>query len=214
MTLYGDMVDIQKMGVDGGPLSDIRIADFNQDSYDDLLLVSGDMNVLSIVYGNIGGMDGPSEYFTIEEAGEKEAQVFTALPVTTQGIYTGTVFAAGWDGYESTLFMVEIGKGPEPMRPEDIAEEIPDETVDVYPDIEAEEIVTEDVPIPLETMAQPLPDGILPRHVLTVNQAFAYTLPEEEKKNFIALGGCNLPQAECSFIMTLDLLGGFLMKVN
>ena len=184
MTLYGDIVDIQKMGVDGGPLSDIRIADFNQDSYDDLLLVSGDMNVLSVVYGNISGMDGPSEYFTIEEAGEKEAQVFTALPVTTQGIYTGTVIAAGWDGYESTLFMVEIGKGPEPIRPEDIAEEIPDETVDVYPDIEAEEIETEDVPIPLETMAQPLPEGILPRHVLTVNQAFAYTLPEEEKKEF------------------------------
>ena len=33
-------------------------------------------------------------------------------------------------------------------------------------------------------MAQPLPDGILPKHVLTVNQSFAYTLPEEEKKEF------------------------------
>ena len=184
MTLYGDLVDIQKMEIDGGPLSNIRIADFNQDSYDDLLLVSGDMNVLSVVYGSIDGMSGPSEYFTIEEAGEKEAQVFTALPISTQGLYIGTVIAAGWDGYESTLFMVEIGKGPEPIRPEDVADEIPDETVEVYPDIDGEEIITNDTPIPLETMAQPLPDGILPRHVLTVNQAFAYTLPEEEKKEF------------------------------
>ena len=184
MTLYGDLIDIQKMEIDGGPLSDIKITDFNQDSYDDLLLVSGDMNVLSVVYGDIGGMSGPSEYFTIEEAKEQEAQVFTALPVSTQGIYMGTVIASGWDGYESTLFMVEIGKGPEPIRPEDVAEEIPDETVDVYPDIAGEEIETTDVPIALETMAQPLPDGVLPRHVLTVNQAFAYTLPEEEKKEF------------------------------
>ena len=184
MTLFGDMIDIQKMQIDGGPLSNIRITDFNQDSYDDLLLVSGDMNVLSVVYGDIGGMSGPSEYFTIEEAGEKEAQVFTALPVSTQGIYTGTVIAAGWDGYESTLFMIEIGKGPEPIRPDDVAADIPDETVDVYPDISTEEIITTEVPTPLETMAQPLPDGILPRHVLTVNQAFAYTLPEEEKKEF------------------------------
>ena len=62
--------------------------------------------------------------------------------------------------------------------------DIPDETVDVYPDISTEEIITTEVPAPLETMAQPLPDGILPRHVLTVSQAFAYTLPEEEKKEF------------------------------
>jgi hypothetical protein len=68
--------------------------------------VSGDMNVLSMVYGSIDGMSGPSEFFTIEEAGKKEAQVFTALPVINQGIYSGTVIAAGWDGYESTLLLV------------------------------------------------------------------------------------------------------------
>ena len=119
MTLYGDFIDIQKMPIEGGPLSDIRVSDFNQDSYSDLLLVSGDMNVLSMVYGSIDGMSGPSEFFSIEEAGAKEAQVFTALPVMSQGIYTGTVIAAGWDGYEPTLFMVEIGKGPQPDKPAD-----------------------------------------------------------------------------------------------
>ena len=184
MTLYGDMIDIQKMPIDGGPLSNVRVSDFNQDSYSDLLLVSGDMNVLSMVYGNIDGMSGPSEFFTIEEAGEKEAQVFTALPVINQGIYSGTVIAAGWDGYESTLFMVEIGQGPEPDRPEVIADDIPKETINIYPDIPGEDIVTAVPPAPLETMAQPLPDGILPKHVLIVNQSFAYTLPEQEKKEF------------------------------
>ena len=50
MTLYGDMIDIKKMEIDGGPLSNIRIADFNQDSYDD----SGKLHVHSMKknYGN------------------------------------------------------------------------------------------------------------------------------------------------------------------
>jgi len=184
MTLFGDRVDISKLPIDAGPISEIRISDFNQDSYSDILLVSGDMNVLSIVYGTIDGVSGPSEYFTIEEAGQKEAQVFTALPISTQGIYTGTVIAAGWDGYETTLFMVELGKGPKPIEPEVMADDIPKETVEIYPDISKEEIVAQDPPPPTVTMAQPLPEGILPRHVLTVNQSFAYTLPEEEKKEF------------------------------
>ena len=103
MTLYGDRVDVAKLPIEAGPISEIRISDFNQDSYSDILLVSGDMNVLSIVYGTIDGLSGPSEYFTIEEAGEREAQVFTALPISTQGIYTGTIIAAGFDGYETCL---------------------------------------------------------------------------------------------------------------
>ena len=167
MTLYGDFIDIQKMPIEGGPLSDIRVSDFNQDSYNDLLLVSGDMNVLSIVYGGIDGMSGPSEFFSIEEAGDKEAQVFTALPVMSQGIYTGTVIAAGWDGYESTLFMVEIGKGPKPDKPDVATNDIPKEEIGIYPDIPSDDIVLADPPATLETMAQPLPDGILPKHVLT-----------------------------------------------
>ena len=175
MTLYGDFIDIQKMPIEGGPLSDIRVSDFNQDSYNDLLLVSGDMNVLSMVYGGIDGMSGPSEFFSIEEAGDKEAQVFTALPVMSQGIYTGTVIAAGWDGYESTLFMVEIGKGPQPDKPDVATNDIPKEEIGIYPDIPSDDIVLADPPATLETMAQPLPDGILPKHVLTVNQSFAYT---------------------------------------
>ena len=172
------------------------------------------MNVLSIVYGTIDGVSGPSEYFTIEEAGEKEAQVFTALPISTQGIYTGTVIAAGWDGYETTLFMVELGKGPKPIEPEVMADDIPKETVEIYPDISKEEIVAQDPPPPTVTMAQPLPEGILPRHVLTVNQSFAYTLPEEEKKNFTALDGYNhLPKA-CFFIMTPSRYAGFPMRLS
>ena len=89
------------------------------------------MNVLSMVYGSIDGMSGPSEFFSIEEAGAKEAQVFTALPVMSQGIYTGTVIAAGWDGYDPTLFMVEIGKGPQPEKPDVATDDIPKEEIHI-----------------------------------------------------------------------------------
>ena len=182
MTLYGDFIDIQKMPIEGGPLSDIRVSDFNQDSYNDLLLVSGDMNVLSMVYGSIDGMSGPSEFFSIEEAGDKEAQVFTALPVMSQGIYTGTVIAAGWDGYESTLFMVEIGKGPQPDKPDVATNDIPKEEIGIYPDIPSDDIVLADSSATLETMAQPLP-YILPKHVLTKSIICIY-IARRRKKEF------------------------------
>ena len=83
MTLYGDRVDVAKLPIEAGPISEIRISDFNQDSYSDILLVSGDMNVLSIVYGTIDGLSGPSEYFTIEEAGNgrrKYLRLFQSQP--------------------------------------------------------------------------------------------------------------------------------------
>jgi len=185
LSLFDDFVSIEKLPVDGGPLSTIKIADFNQDSHDDLLLVSGDMNLLSINYGNTEGYSETSEYFTLEDQGITGAQIFSALPVSSFGIYTGQVIAAGWDGYETTVFITELGFGPEPDRPviADVDSEKED-VLDVFPLIEKEKILLPKISKPLETMGQPLPSGLLPKHVLTVNQSFAYTLPEEEKKEF------------------------------
>ena len=87
MTLYGDRVDVAKLPIEAGPISEIRISDFNQDSYSDILLVSGDMNVLSIVYGTIDGLSGPSEYFTIEEAGERGASIYGSSNLNPRNIY-------------------------------------------------------------------------------------------------------------------------------
>ena len=107
------------------------------------------------------------------------------LPVVVQGFYTGTIIAAAWDGYETRLFMTELGHGPEPEKPRlTELENQTEETLDVYPQIPHEEILLPQIPRPLTAMGQPLPEGLLPKHVLTVNQSFAYTLPKEEKKEF------------------------------
>ena len=185
LSLYEDFLSVEKLPIDGGPLSGLQIADFNQDSYDDLLLVSGDLNVLTLTYGSIEGFLETSEYFTLEQENTTNAQVFSVLPVVSQGIYTGQIIASSWDGYETTLFITDLGSGPEPKKPLLAKREKEKEDVlDVFPFIEKEDILLPKIPKPLETMGQPLPGGLLPRHVLTVNQSFAYTLPEQEKKEF------------------------------
>ena len=185
LTLSDDYLSIEKLHIDGGPLSEVRIADFNQDTYDDVLLVSGDMNILTLTLGTADGLSETAEYFTLEEEGFTSSQVFSVLPVVVQGMYTGTIIAAAWDGYETELFMTELGYGPEPEKPRlTELEEQPEDTLDVFPQIPREEMLLPKIPRPLTTMGQPLPEGLLPKHVLTVNQSFAYTLPEEEKKEF------------------------------
>ena len=112
-------------------------------------------------------------------------QVFTALPIVIQGTYGGNVIAAGWDGALSSIFLIELGRGLEPKSP-DVAglEEQVEETLDVFPEIPLSDIDIPQVPKPLQSMGQSLPVGVLPKHVLTVNQSFAYTLPEKEKQEF------------------------------
>ena len=117
MTLTGDYLSIEKLPIDGGPLSGMRVADFNQDSYDDILLISGDMNILTLASGSDDGLVEPYEYFTLEDDSVRGVQVFSVLPIVVRGIYSGSVIAAGWDGYETNLFITDLGHGPEPTAP-------------------------------------------------------------------------------------------------
>ena len=185
LALTDDFLSVEKLIIEGGPLSSMRVADFNQDAYDDLLLVSGDLNLLTLAHGSADGLIESEEYFALEEKGVRGAQVFSALPIVVRGIYTGSVIAAGWDGSETVIFITELGHGPEPKRPE-VAQIDPQEedVLDVFPHIPKEEMSLPQIPRPLITMGQPLPGGVLPRHVLTVNQSFAYTLPEEGENTF------------------------------
>jgi hypothetical protein len=184
LTLSDESIAVEKLPVESGPLSDMKIADFNQDGFEDILLVSGEMNIITLARGNEIGLEEPADYFSLEEEGGT-TQVFATLPVIVQGVYTGSVIAAGWDGNEAVLFITDLGQGPKPAAPALAQEYKPEQedVLEIIPEIE-ESLELPQIPKPVATMGQPLPKGILPRHVLTVNQAFAYTLPEAENREF------------------------------
>ena len=158
LALTDDFLSVEKLTIEGGPLSSMRVADFNQDAYDDLLFVSGDLNLLTLVHGSVDGLIESEEYFALEEKGVGGTQVFSALPIVVRGIYAGSVIAAGWDGNETAIFITELGHGPEPKRPE-VSQIDPQEedVLDVFPHIPKEEMSLPKVPRPLATMGQPLP---------------------------------------------------------
>ncbi|MFQ6675206.1 MAG: Ig domain-containing protein, partial [Fidelibacterota bacterium] len=169
-------IDVSELGIDAGPLSDLKWADFNQDGRKDLLLVSGQQGLVTLAYGS--ELPGPplQEYFSVAGGEELGAQIFAAVPEIVDGIYLGTVIAGGWTGRESEVFYFELGAVPE--YPEEIL-------VDTYmPQAKLEEPVEE---LPLPAMeGKPLPPGILPTYVLPVNQTFAYTIPEEDEREFFS----------------------------
>lgn len=188
LTLSPGLVSVSTLPVDGGPMSDMNVADFNHDGFSDLLLVSGEMNILSLAYGTDAGLISPVEYFTLE-AEDEDTQMFTSLPIVSRGEYTGSIIAAGWDGRQTSVFITDIGKSPDLVPPPpgitelDIRDQ--EDMLEMYPELSPEMILDfPRVPKPLESMGQPLPAGVLPRHVLPVNQSFAYTLPEDEATRF------------------------------
>ncbi|MEE9167790.1 MAG: Ig domain-containing protein [Candidatus Neomarinimicrobiota bacterium] len=172
-------VEVSELGIDAGPLSNLTRADFNQDGLPDLLLVSPQQGVVTLAYGTPDGGAPLQEFFSIA-AGEEEPgiQIFCAVPEIVDGIYLGTVIAGGWTGDESEIFYFELGSVPE--YPE---EEI---LVDTYiPEARVEEAV-EELPRARPMEGKPLPPGILPTYVLPVNQTFAYTIPEDEEREFFS----------------------------
>lgn len=188
LTVSLGLVSIAVLPVDGGPMSDMNVSDFNHDGFSDLLLVSGEMNILSLAYGTDAGLISPVEYFTLE-AEDEDTQVFTSLPIVSGGKYTGSIVAAGWNGRQTSVFITDIGKSPDLTPPPpgitelDIRDQ--EDMLDMYPELNPEMILDlPRVPKPMESMGQPLPAGVLPRHVLPVNQSFAYTIPEDEAMRF------------------------------
>ena len=171
-------IEATELGIDAGPLSDLNTADFNQDGISDLLLVSGQQGVVTLAYGATVGGTPLQEFFSIS-AGEDEdgTQIFSAVPEIVDDIYLGTVIAGGWTGLESEIFYFELGSVPE--YPEEIL-------IDTYiPQARLEEPI-EEPPLARPMEGRPLPPGILPTYILPVNQTFAYTVPEEEEREFFS----------------------------
>lgn len=187
LTVSPGIVAIATLPLDGGPVSDMNVMDFNQDSFQDILLVSGEMNILTLFYGTDGGLISPAEYFTLE-AEDEATQVFTSIPIVANGVYTGSVVAAGWDGRQTSVYITDIGKVPDLIPPAPGLTELEirdqEDLLDMFPEISPDLVLEPRVSKPPEIMGQVLPAGILPRHVLTVNQSFAYSLPEEEAHRF------------------------------
>ncbi|MAG20765.1 MAG: hypothetical protein CMF77_01160 [Candidatus Marinimicrobia bacterium] len=178
LSIIQQKIEVSELGIDAGPLSDLKRADFNHDNLPDLLLVSGQQGVVTLAYGGTG--EGPplQEFFSIAATDEEGgAQIFSVIPEIVDDIYLGTVIAGGWTGEVSEIFYFELGSVPE--YPEEIL-------IDTYIPQAQVETPIEEPPIIPPAEGRPLPLGVLPTYVLPVNQTFAYTIPEDPDREFFS----------------------------
>ena len=185
LTLSEAGIDIDNIPNEAGPLSDVQIGDFDHDTYKDFLLVSGEMNMMTISFGAATPAEKSENYFTLT-VDTVDIQIFSAIPIIKQGKYIGTTIAAGWDGDETSVFLTDLGLPPpidKPAIQDTLAKPI--DLLDIFPEIAGLDIGTL-VPgtKPLKSLGQTLPKGVLPRHVLPVDQLFVYSIPEDEARQF------------------------------
>ena len=187
MTLSPATVAIDVLPIDAGPLSDMSVVDINLDNINDLFLVSGEMNMITMAIGSLDTVGLNTSYFTLE-TDTTDAQVFNIIPVTDNGEYSGSIIASSWDGKVSNVFLTDIGKVqidmPTPDE-EDVITALDEqiELIDLFPEIKYAMDLPK-LPKPPATVGQILPKNILPRHVLTLNQLFTYKIPEDEARQF------------------------------
>ena len=107
LTLTPATLVIENIPIATGPLTQITVADFNQDTYKDILTLSSEINSLTLVSGKDGGVNN------IENAMRKvpsEIQVFSMLPMIKAGVYNGSVLLSGWDGEINSTYVIQLGK--------------------------------------------------------------------------------------------------------
>ena len=106
-TLTPATLIVEEVPVNPGPLTQISIEDFNQDTYEDMLMLSSDINALTLVSGKDGGVEGVQNAMSNVP---QNIQIFAMLPLTKSGLYTGSVLLSGWNGKENSLYVVDLGK--------------------------------------------------------------------------------------------------------
>ncbi|MEE8356054.1 MAG: VCBS repeat-containing protein, partial [Anaerolineales bacterium] len=183
LTLSDAGLDIDEIENEAGPLSDVRVTDFNQDGFSDLLLVSGEMNMITISFGAELPEEKSESYFTLT-VDSVDVQVFSTLPITVNRAYSGNSIAAGWDGETASIFLTDLGLPPPVDKPliQDIFIE-PVDLIALFPEIVGLDLGGTGIK-PMKSIGQPLPSGVLPRHVLPVDQLFVYSIPEDEARKF------------------------------
>jgi len=187
MTLSPATVATEVLPVDAGPLSDMNVTDINFDDVADLLLISGEMNMITMAIGSLDTVGLEISYFTLE-TDTTEAQVFATIPITDRGEYTGVIIASSWDGEENNVFLTELGKPEIEMSvpdEEDVVAALDEQIdlIDLFPEIKHAMDLPK-MPKPITTIGQHLPQDVLPRHVLSLNQLFTYKIPEDEAREF------------------------------
>jgi hypothetical protein len=105
-TLTPATLVIDEVPIKNGPLTQVSLEDFDQDTYEDILTLSSDINALTLVSGKNG------ESKQIKNAMRnipQEMQVFSMLPLTKAGLYSGSVLVSGWNGFENATYIIELG---------------------------------------------------------------------------------------------------------
>ena len=105
-TLTPATLVIDEVPINNGPLTQVSLEDFDQDTYEDILTLSSDINALTLVSGKNG------ESKQIQNARRnipEEMQVFSMLPLTKAGLYSGSVLVSGWNGIENATYIIELG---------------------------------------------------------------------------------------------------------
>ena len=150
-TLTPATLVIEEIPVNTGPLSQVALEDFNQDTYEDILTLSSDINALTLISGEDGGLEG------VENAMRNipsEMQVFAMVPMTKSGLYSGSVLVSGWNGAENSTYVIQLGNKSDRLdqgylitsdfiqkqlpnllsNVQDVQPEIPEVYVEVLPD--------------------------------------------------------------------------------
>jgi len=107
LTLTPATLVIDLLPITSGPLTQVCVADFNQDTYKDVLTLSSAINALTLISGKDGGVDN------VENAMRRipdEMQVFSMLPLLKSGVYNGSVLLSGWDGSMNSTYVIQLGK--------------------------------------------------------------------------------------------------------
>ena len=106
-TLTPATLVIDEVPVTAGPLTQVALEDYNQDSFEDILTLSSDINSLTLISGKDGGIEG------VENAMRhipSDMQIFCMVPMSKAGLYSGSVLVSGWDGQENSTYVVVLGK--------------------------------------------------------------------------------------------------------
>ena len=102
LTLTPATLVIDEVPVTAGPLTQVALEDYNQDSFEDILTLSSDINSLTLISGKDGGIEG------VENAMRhipSDMQIFCMVPMSKAGLYSGSVLV---------LSLIHIS---EPTRP-------------------------------------------------------------------------------------------------